>query len=314
MVRIPKMPYSQIFEPPRILGRVLADDDFEILMEPAKGFKPGGILLHVSCQTMTVSHIPFLAQTIMQRLGLDFSTVGGPENCCGSYHWHMGDEEYERQVATMSLAGFRKSRPTRVVSTCPDCDASFDRHMARQHSYVRSNIAELFGEHVDKLKEFMTIPVNKKIAIHWHDDVPQRARDAANIRLLMEAVPGLEIVDTPKARGLTGHCVKMFGSVQQDVTEAMFTEAKSLGADYLVVPYQGCYRQHCKQQLVYGVEVSHYLSIIAQAIGIPFKEPFKSLRMLDDVDRAMDQLRPKIKRLGFSEPDVRNYLETAVYV
>lgn len=321
-VRIAKMPYKTIFEPPRVLGRLLADDDFSYITEPPAGMKAGELLLHVSCQTLTVSHIPFLAQKIMEKMGLDFATVGGPENCCGSFQWHMGDEEYERQIATMALGSFRRMKPVWVVSTCPDCDASFKRHLARQHTYKLTNIAELLAENISKLKALMTVPVKRKVVIHWHEDgepgdpagVPlARTRDAQCIRLLMESIPGLEILEAPKAKGIYGHCVKAFGSVHDDVTHAMFTEAMDVGADCLVVPYHGCYRNHCKEQLKYGIEVNHFLAMIAQAMRIPYNEPFKELRMLDDMDKAMERLRPRIERFGFQEDEVRAYLSRAVY-
>jgi hypothetical protein len=322
-VTIPRMPYKMVFEPPRVLGRLLADDDFSYITEPPTGMKAGEVILHVACQTLTVSHIGFLAQKIMEKIGLDFTTVGGPENCCGSFHWHMGDTDYERQIATMALGGFRRMKPVWVVSTCPDCDASFKRHLASQHTYRLTNVAELFADHIEELKPLMTLPIRKKVAIHWHEEsepagdppsIPDaRRRDADGIRRLMEAIPGLEILDTPKAKGIYGHCVKAFGSIKDDVTHAMFTEAKELGADYLVVPYHGCYRNHCKEQLKYGVEVHHYLALIAEAMGIPFREPFKELRMLDDIDKAIEQLRPRIEQFKFDESEVRTYLERAVY-
>jgi hypothetical protein len=321
-VRIPKVPYKIIFEPPRVLGRILADDDFSYITEPPAGMKAGDVILHVSCQTLTVSHIPFLAQKIMEKMGIDFTSLGGPENCCGSFHWHMGDEEYERQIATMALGGFRRMKPVWVVSTCPDCDASFKRHLARQHTYKLTNLAELLAERIEELKPLMTIPVNRKVVIHWHEDgepgdpagvAEARRRDANCIRRRMEAVPGLTILDAAKAKGIYGHCVKAFGSVHADVTHAMFAEAQELGADYLVVPYHGCYRNHCKEQLKYGIEVHHYLALIAQSMGIPFREPFKELRMLDDIDKAMECLRPRIAQLKFDQDEVRTYLARAVY-
>jgi Cysteine-rich domain len=314
MVKIAKMPYKNVFEPPRILGRILSDDDFSYITDPPVGMMAGDIILHVSCQTLTVSHIPFLAQKIMQKIGLEFTTLGGPENCCGSFHWHMGDEDYERQIAIMTLGKFRRMKPVRVVSTCPDCDTSFNRHMQQQHTFKRTNIVEILAEHVDKLKELMTVPLEKKIAIHWHAEGEARIRDAAGIRMLLGAIPGLVILDTPKSRGLTGHCVKQFGSVQPEVTQAMFTEARERAADYLVVPYHGCYRQHCKAQLEYGIEVHHYLALMAQSMGIIFREPFKELRMLDDLDKAMEQLRPRIQKFNYSEDEVRAYVSNAIYV
>ena len=314
MAKVDKVPYVFVFEPPRILGRVLASDDFSYITDPPAGMKSGSVILHVSCQTLTVSHIPYLAQKIMEKLGIDFTTLGGPENCCGSFHWHMGDEDYERQIATLTLNGFRRMKPVRVVSTCPDCDASFERHMARQHTFEHINIAEILVEHVDQLKALMKHPVNKRVALHLHEEGEARQRDAEAVRRLMAAIPGLEVLDAPKAKGLGEHCVKQLGTVQLDVTHAMFTEAKELGADYLVVPYHGCYRQHCKMQLEYGVEVQHYLALLAQAIGIPYEEPFKELRMLDDIDKAMERLRPRIQQLGYREEEVRTYVQGAVYV
>ncbi len=308
-----RMSYVKVFEPPRMLGRLMADDRFHYQTVPPTGLAPGSHILHISCQTLTVSHIPYLAQQIMQRLGLDFVTLGGPENCCGSFHWHVGDDDLEKKIATMTLAGFRRLKPVRVVSTCPDCDESFDHHTARQHTFQRTNIAELFAEHLDKLKPHMK-PVNKRIVIHWHDDRPQRQRDTEAIRALMKAIPGLEVLDAPCAHGPGPHCVKQFRNVTPERTEAMFNEAKRLGADYIVVPYHGCYRQHCKHQLLYGLEIQHYLGLLAQSLGIDYTEPFKTLRLLDDVEKALDTLRPKMREFGFEENEVREYLKASIYV
>lgn len=274
----------------------------------------GEVILHVSCQTLTVSHIPFLAQKIMTLLGIDYTTLGGPENCCGAFQWHMGEADYERQIATMTLGSFRRLKPVRVVSTCPDCDDSFQRHTKPQHTFQHTNIAELFAENLDKLRPLMKHPVNRRVAIHSHEDGKERSRDAECIRQLMQAVPGVEVVDAPKSLGLGGHCVVLTNTVKAEVTQAMFEEAKALGVDYLVVPYHGCYRQHCKQQLTYGIEVQHYLAVLAQALGIPYEEPFKQLRLLDDVDKAVEQLRPRIEKLGFKEAEVRDYVKAAIYV
>jgi hypothetical protein len=97
-------------------------------------------------------------------------------------------------------------------------------------------------------------------------------------------------------------------------TDAMFQEAKDLKADFMVVPYHSCYRQHCKMQLKYGVEVEHYLSIMAKSLGIPYEEKFKELRLLDSVDKAVERLRPKIRKLGYKEEDVRKYVAAVIYM
>jgi len=130
-----KIPYVQVFERTRVLGSVVQAKDFEFTTEPPMGMKAGPVVLHVSCQVHNVPHIPYLAQKIMKALNIEFSTLGGPENCCGAFHWHFGDEEMEKQVANISLAAFQRIRTQTVLSLCPDCDYSFGRYHDKRHRF-----------------------------------------------------------------------------------------------------------------------------------------------------------------------------------
>jgi hypothetical protein len=94
----------------------------------------------------------------------------------------------------------------------------------------------------------------------------------------------------------------------------MFEEAKSLGADMIVMPYHSCYRQHCKMQLQFGMDVQHYLETLARALNIPFENKFRELRLLDNVDAAVERLRPRIEQLGYRAEDVRRYVQAVIYM
>jgi heterodisulfide reductase subunit B len=308
-----KIPYFQVFERTRVLGSVVAPRELEFVTEPPMGMKSGPVILHISCQVHNVPHIPYLAQKIMKALGIDFITLGGPENCCGAFHWHFGDEDMERQVANISLAAFQRLRAQTVLSLCPDCDYSFGRYHGKQHRYRHLNVSEIFVEHMDALKRHMTKPVKKRVILHYHTKDEMRQRDADNIRSIIGSVPGIEILDAPKSLGPGFHC-QTVAPMPADATAEMFAEAKAMGADYLVVPYHSCYRQHCKMQLQYGVEVQYYLGLVAMAMGLPFEEKFKELRLLDDVDLAMERLRPRIRELGHKEEEVRKYVQGVVYL
>lgn len=309
-----KPSYGTVFDRTRMLGYLTAADDFQFVTEPPRDMKGGDIILHISCLVHSIAHIPYLAQKIMERLGLDFTTLGGPENCCGSLHWHRGDEELGLQTASIALATFQRLKPVRVLSLCPDCDTSFARRKGRQHTFEHINISQIFSENLDKLKSLMQRPVNRRVVIHEHLDNDNRQRDAQNIRRVLRAVPGLEVIDAPAASSGSRPCSLPMFPLSDEDTRAMFEEANRLGASDLIVPYHSCYRQHCKAQLTYGIEVQHYLSIVAESIGLPYEEPFKRLRMLDDVDAAMSLLRPRITKLGYDEETVRSYVEASIYV
>ncbi len=308
-----KIPYVQVFERTRVLGSVVQSKDFEFVTEPPRGMQAGPVILHVSCQVHNVPHIPYLAQKILQALEVDFSTLGGPENCCGAFHWHFGDQDLERQVAQISLMAFQRVRAQTVLSLCPDCDYSFGRYHGQQHRFRHLNISEIFVEQLDRLKALMKNPVKMKVILHYHTQDELRRKDARNIREIVEAIPGIEIVDAQKALGPGFHC-QTVAPMPADATAAMFEEARAMGADYMVVPYHSCYRQHCKMQLHYGIEVQYYLGLVAMAMGLPFEEKFKELRLLDNVDLAMERLRPRIQELGHREDEVRRYVQTVIYL
>jgi len=303
--------YTSIFETVRGVGNLLAPDDFVYLREIPQDVPSSQLVIHLSCMAHYTPHIPLLAQKILQKLDLDCVIVGGPENCCGELHKHFKDHNLEVQVAKTAMAGFRRLKPKKVLSICPDCDDTFRKHGSARLPFQHTNISELFIEYLPRLVPMMQ-PVNMRIIPHFHSISDQRRADANNMMAILQAIPGLSIVEAKHNLGPGVHCQTLHPMPVAD-QELMFEEARSLGADALVVPYHSCYRQHCKMQLRYGVEVHHVFNILAMALNIPFSEPFKELRLLDDVDRVVDSLRPRIERLGYDEATVRAQVARAIF-
>jgi Fe-S oxidoreductase len=277
---------------------------------PAEGSQ-SDLVIHLSCMANYTPHVPLLAQRILEKVGLHALVVGGPENCCGELHKHFKDHDLEKQTAKIVMQGFRRARPRKVVSICPDCDEVFSAHGVARYPYQHTNISDLFREHLDRLKAQMR-PVELRIVPHFHSINEARQRDAQNMMSILRAVPGLQILEAKHALGPGIHCQTLHPMPVPD-QERMFEEARALGADALVVPYHSCYRQHCKMQLKYGVPVHHMFNILAMALGIPFSEPFKELRLLDNVDAVMAALRPRIERFGYDEKTVRAQVARAIF-
>jgi hypothetical protein len=309
---VKKISYTTVFERTRVLGSVLQPEGLHFQTELGPNEKAEDLVLHVSCQVVNVPHVAYLSQKIMEMLGLKFTTLGGPEYCCGAYHWHFGDLDLERQISKISLNGFQRAKTRTVVSICPSCDDSFSRHKVLSHQFKQCNIADLFIDRLDDLKAMMK-PVPCRIALHDHDFDETRQRNSKNVRTILESIPGLEIVPTTRSVGPGIGCQSVAPMSSED-TDRMFAEAVGLKVDYLVVPYHSCYRQHCKMQLTTGLEVEHYLSLMAKSLGIPYEEKFKELRLLDNVDAAVERLRPRIQGLGYNEEDIRRYVATVVYM
>ena len=306
-----KRTYTGAFEGARALGRLLSPEGFTWETELPLRARHVPLIIHISCNAHYTTFIAYIAQEILKRLQLEFVTLGGPENCCGSIQKNLGDGDLQEEVATKALLGFNRARPRKVLSICPDCDDVFEQYPLKGGSFVHTNIADLFVEYLSGLKPMMK-PVEKRVVVHFHDVSPSRVRDSERVMAILEAIPGLEILPAKLAHGPGIHCQTVHPMPPQDQA-AMFAEAKALGADAIVVPYHSCYRQHIKMQLEYGVETQHYFGLLAMALGIPFEEPFKALRLTDDLETVMGMLRPKIATLGYDEDTVRSYVERAVF-
>jgi hypothetical protein len=61
------------------------------------------------------------------------------------------------------------------------------------------------------------------------------------------------------------------------------------------------------------VKINHYFELLAQALDVPYEESHKKLRLLDDIEAALDELQPRIEQLGYDRNKVRPLLKWGVY-
>lgn len=311
MAALKKRTYTSAFEGIRTLGRLLAPPGFRWETELPRATQEIPLILHISCNAHYTIFVPYLAQQILQVLGLKFVILGGPESCCGSIHKNLGDADLEPEVATRTLLHFKRAQPKTVLSFCPDCDEVFEQYRLPGQSFHHANVSELFLAHLEALRPKLK-PVNQRVIVHFHDVNERRKADADRVMALLEEIPGLTILAARHSHGPGIHCQTVHPMPPADQAR-MFAEARELGADAIVVPYHSCYRQHVKMQLEYGVTTHHYFSLLAMALGIAFDEPFKTLRLAGDLDAAMAVLRPKIGEMGYDEAVVRPFVERGIF-
>ncbi|MCC7079334.1 MAG: (Fe-S)-binding protein [Burkholderiales bacterium] len=302
------------FESVRAFGRLLASPgdptwDIELTLRTAQV----PYILHISCSVHNTLFMPRIAQEILKILNLEFVALGGPENCCGAIHEDLERlEDLQHEVATKTLLMFKRARPKTVLSVCARCIRRFNTHQVKGNPVQYAHVADLLVEHLDVLAARMR-PVPRRVVVHHHIGNAARPQDDLGTLLtILKAIPGLEILPAPRA-GFRETSCPTIKSMTSGVGAEMFAEAKALGADTVVAPYQACYRRNVKMQLEYGIETHHWLSLLAMALDIPFYEPWKELRLLNDVDGALNALRPKMDALGYRAETIRPFIERVIY-
>jgi hypothetical protein len=306
-----KLTYTKAFGTVRTLGQLLRPEGLDWITELPRSSAKTPIVLHISCNAHLTLFIPFIAQEVLRRLGKDFVLLGGAENCCGFMQVTMGDADLEPEAARKALLGFNRASPQLLVSVCPDCDEVFEKFRLPVTCFEIVNISQLFVRYLDEIRPLLQ-PVRKRVVVHYHAVNEARQKDTRDIRTLLEAIPGLEILTARKHLGPGIHCQTVAPMAPAD-QEAMFAEAQALGADALIVPYHSCYRQHVKAELHHPFKVYHYTGLLAESLGIDYSEPFKALRLLDDVDAVMDTIRPRIAGSVYDEATIRTFVERAIF-
>lgn len=312
MVKVRPLQYTKVFDGVRLLGDLLAPEGLNWKRELPRGEDNSEFVIHLSCMAHYTPHIPLLAQLIMEKIGLPCPILGGPENCCGAVHYHLGESRLGERVARVGLAGFRRANRKTVLSVCPDCDEIFAKVMPDPAPFRHTNVTELFVQHLDDFRPLMK-ELDRRVIVHFHDHNEARRRDASNVTRILEAIPGVSILEAHHNIGPGAHC-QILGPMAEDDQQAMFREGEERSADTLVVPYHSCYRQHLKMELEYPLRVEHYLTVLGAALGIEVRETYKELRLLDDIDMSLEALRPKFEALGYTEEQVRPVIESGVYL
>lgn len=308
------------FESNRIIEQLLEGDGnhIEYYMDPPSTFTPGQALLHISCNTLAIPHLAYLSQAILKEAGIDFTTFGGPENCCGGAHWARDDDESGRQIGELTLGAFSRVQPIQVISTCPDCDLAFEMYMRKQDKFRHINLAEFLFNNIELLKPLFVNKIDKRVVLHYHESNPGRVRDRESVESILSAIPGIELLHSESSVGIDNHCLlpatRRRGTLHEPTIKAMFEEAVQLEANALVVPYHGCYRWYLSRELEYPIGVTHYLELLAETMGIEYDNKFRKLRMMNDLNKALDSVRSRSMELGFEENAVRKAFETKVYV
>lgn len=212
--------------------------------------KKADTLLHLGCSAsyQDVKIIPSVMK-ILEAAGVDFTTLGEEEVCCGYLAYLVGDMDTFHQVADKNLALFKKAGVKDLLTTCAGCHKTFAQvypHEGHGDGYRPEHIVEtmerLIGEGKLQLKE------KKPLKVIYHDpcDLGRHLGVYEPPRNVIKAIPGVELVEFAQNRSLAKCCgggggVKAFDNeLGGDIAFERVKQAIASGADVLVSACPSC--------------------------------------------------------------------------
>jgi len=184
----------------------------------------------------------------MQAAGLDFGTLGKEEITSGAALLSIGDRDFFETVAARNIELIEKSGAKKVVTADPHV------HWVLSEEYTKAIDVEVFhvSELLDSAIKAGTLKPSKEVKVKaiYHDPckLGRRSGIFEEPRAVLEAIPGLELVEFERARK-NALCCGGGGGVylwEQEysawVTDERLFEAEWVGADALVSACPLCVR------------------------------------------------------------------------
>jgi Fe-S oxidoreductase len=284
---------------------------------PAQLREPHEYVLYLGCNVLRTVHLAEAIVAVLQALGVDFITLGGPSNCCGIVHHRNGDKDLSSRLTRHTLDKFSAVRPRAVLTYCPSCHAHMDEVLPGGEipfDLPYLHVTEFIAQRLERL-EFRR-RIERRIALHAHAAFPQQRTDTAHTLAILRAVPGLEVVELPAGaewgracipNGIAALGVGRFGGM----VAGMFAQARAEGCDGLAAVYHSCYRELLPREADHGLELLNYVELLAAALGLgPFEARYKTFKLAQDPEAAYAALEPRARARGANLPALRRSVQS----
>ena len=223
--------------------------------DPGLNGRPGAAVVYfVGCVTGLYGQGHPIAQAaaeLFDRAGVDFTTLGSAEWCCGFPYLGLGLPDEAAAVARHNLAAVQALGAQTIVTTCPSCF-----HMWRD--VYPGLLAAPTGVEVLHASELLARllaagrlapgPVEARVTYHDPCDLGRNSGVYDAPRAVLRALPGLELVEMADNRenalccGGGGNLEAVNPALVAEIAARRIAQAVETGATLLVTPCQQCKR------------------------------------------------------------------------
>jgi Fe-S oxidoreductase len=271
---------------PEVLARFGDDADEE----------QADVVFYTGCNLRRTPHIALLCFDIMDRLGIRYKVMGGPQMCCGIIQLRSADLTVSENVSYRTSDRFATARPHHVLAWCPTCHIQFSEVVlpARKASeperfgFEMAPFVVFLAERLEQIRPLLKHRVEKRVALHEHPGVAGVTEGA---QALLRAVPGLELVDARQPSvGYMCNQLNVLDGYKRELHAQVLQAAAALKVDALAGVYHVCHRELCSHERDWPFEVVNFLELVGASMGISREDQFKRLKKLQDAGKILEDV------------------------
>ncbi len=302
-------------------------EEFAWLDRYTRPERPADVVLNLSCGIQMTPHLMLTTLAVFRALEIDFVALAGRQFCCGRIYQRFGQGDLGDRMAASAIDRFSSWQPSTNVQCCGSCQIEFLYHVEKLREETGSAPFPVvhFTDHVlNTLKQRIAagqVPwkqeVHRRVLLHAEgaEVHPTKVQARSAIIETLGLVPGVEYAGLVTNPSLGQPCATTTPggpSVLWEITPEQYrqvqreleAQAEAVGADTLVTPHHMCHREWCK----FGSErlpIIHYLSLVAEALGVAVPDRFQTLWRLGDPEKVLAKSRPHWESWGIAEEEAR---------
>jgi Fe-S oxidoreductase len=275
------------------------------------------VVLNFGCNVRQTPHLMREAVAVFEALGIDHVALAGQQFCCGKPYAASGLDDVARHVADASVKRMSSFKPKVEIQWCSACEMQFQDLVIPELGieFESMGLAAFLTRRLDELGDRVPWkrPVPLRALVHGHLG-QHRVRDAhpGLTMELLRRVPGVELAEETVASSPaldicdnSGIKIASIDSRQFRAAQASLEEyVASEGADTLVTLYHNCTRELSKFASE-RVRIRHYISIVAEALGVGKPDRFSQYWRLGDPERVKEASRPNWESWGYTDDEAR---------
>ncbi len=209
------------------------------------------VLLWLGCTAVydvNVKQIAISTINILESLGIDYGCLGGDEKCCGSVLLRMGDAEFER-IAGDNIKQLNELGIQTLVSSCSGCFKTIkeDYPKVGKLNFEVLHTVEFLRRLLEDKKLPFVQPLERKVTYHDPCHLGRASGVFEDPRVLMKAIPGLDLIEMPRSGeysrccGAGGGLKAGYPDIQNKMAQERVREAEGTGASELISACPFCY-------------------------------------------------------------------------
>lgn len=253
------------------------DLDDPAVLSPRTGAEVGYFVGCVSSFFPQASQVPLAVAEIFVKAGVDFTTLGGEEWCCGFPLLSTGYADMAKDFMRHNVCEVRKLKIRTLVTSCPSCYSVWKHDSAGELQgsdleimHITEYLARLIREGRLSLQE-----ITETVTYHDPCDLGRTSGIYEAPREVIKSIPGIRFVELPHHHerslccGGGGTLQGVDAELAAKIAKMRAEEIRSSGASIVV---SAC--QQCEQMLTAAVReakipvrVMDVSQLILEAIG-----------------------------------------------